>query len=228
MNPISDLNAILQDGNCLDYDWLGYGPQKGCISIHQAGELVLTSGRIVPCDPLIVPDTRYDLKKRIEPGRYPVLLSAAEFQPIGDTRFACAKLQISDKPTARWEIALMNDPDPHQAEDLITYGVDAGTGCFLDYDAAEIIADLVSTRIVYPDKDEFDLFCDRVLAQMEQNSLGKYPLTAGWANMKLSEDTEANIISFSSGWGDGGYPSFWGYDVSGELTCLVTDFGLFL
>ena len=226
MKPISDLNAILQDGCCLQYDWVGYGPQKARISIHKVGELILTSGRIVACDPLIVPDTRYDLKKSITPGRYPVLLSAAEFQPIGDTRFACAKLQISDKPTAQWEIALMNDPDPDGELDLSTYGVDSATGSFLDYDAAQIMANLVSSGITYP--DEFDLFCNRVIAQMEQNSIGNYPLTAGWSNMKIGDDIEANIISFSSGWGDGSYPSFWGYDVSGDLTCLVTDFGLFL
>ena len=177
--------------------------------------------------PLIVPDTRYHLKKTVKPGRYPVIVAVADFQPIGDTRFACAMLRIDDEATVRWEVAFINEPDPNQTDNRPAYGVDAGTGCFVDWDAAEIIEDLVSLEIVYPEKDEFEMFCDRVIAEMEKNSFGNHSLTAGWANMKVSDDTEANIIAFSSGWGDGGYASFWGYDASGNLTSLVTDFALF-
>ena len=45
--------------------------------------------------------------------------------------------------------------------------------------------------------------------------------------MKVSNATEANLIAFSSGWGDGGYASFWGYDEKDNITSLVTDFALF-
>ena len=225
MQPHSNLNEILQDGYSLEYE--NYGLQTVTISTHQIGDLILTSGRIVPCDPLIVPDTRYHLKKTVKPGRYPVIVSLADFQPSGEARFACAMLRLSDKPTVKWEIALINGPDPEQTGDRTYYGVDAGTGCFLDYDAAEIIANLVSFEIQWPDKDDFQLFCDRAIAEMEKNSFGKSLLVAGWANMKVSDDTEANIVAFSSGWGDGGYQSFWGYDASGNLTSLVTDFALF-
>jgi hypothetical protein len=226
MKPFSNLNAILQDGYSLQYDRHYYGLQNVTISTHQIGELVLTSGRIIACDPLIVPDTRYHLKKAVKPGRYPVTVSVADFQPIGDTRFACAMLQISDEATVKWEVAFINEPNPNQTNDRTYYGVDAGTGCFVDWDAAEIIGNLVSLEISYPEKDEFELFCDRVIAEMERNSFGKH-FTAGWANIQVSDDTEANIIAFSSGWGDGDYVSFWGYDESGNLTSLVTDFALF-
>jgi hypothetical protein len=32
--------------------------------------------------------------------------------------------------------------------------------------------------------------------------------------------------TFLTGWGDGYYPSFLGYDASGRVTCPVTDFSL--
>ena len=227
MKPLSDLDVILQDGYSLQYFWQHQGLQNVTISTHQIGELVLTSGRIIPCDPLIVPDVRYHLKKIVKPGRYPVIVSVADFQPAGDTRIACAMLKFSDGKTVKWETAFINEPAQNRTDDRTTYGVDAGTGCFVDWDAAEIIADLVSLEVRYPEKDDFEEFCDRVLAEMERNSFGKYPLTASWANMQVSEDTEANITAFSSGWGDGGYASFWGYDEAGDLTSLVTDFALF-
>ena len=63
MTPISNLNAILQDDYSLKYDWEAFGLQDVAISTHKIGELILTSGRIIVCDPLIVPDVRYHLKK---------------------------------------------------------------------------------------------------------------------------------------------------------------------
>jgi hypothetical protein len=221
MKPISDLNAILQDGYSLQYDWTYEGVQNVAISTHQIGELILTSGRIVACDPLVGPDTRYRFKKIVKPGRYPVIVSVADFHPAGDTRFACAMLRISHASTVRWEVAVINEPDTSRTDDRTTYGVDAGTGCLVDLDAAQILEDL------FPQEDKFEEFCDSVFAEMEKNSFGKHPLTAGWANMQVSNDSEANIITFSSGWGDGGYASFWGYDAAGNLTSLVTDFALF-
>lgn len=71
--------------------------------------------------------------------------------------------------------------------------------------------------------DKFLEFCDNVIAEMELNSCG----SASWADVLVVESTGANVITFSSGWGDGEYASFWGYDASGELTCLITDFALF-
>jgi len=219
MKPLSNLDGIIQDGysfKCaMPEGWGMSGVQDVTISTHQIGELVVPSGKIIACDPLIGPDTRYYFKKTIEPGHYPVIVSVADFQPHADTRIACAMLRISDGTPVRWESAFINEKD-----DRITYGVDAGTGCFVDLDAAQILEDLFS------DEDEFEGLCDLILAEMKNNSLGKYR-TAGWANMQINKDTEANIITFTSGWGDGGYASFWGYDERGKLTSLVTDFALF-
>ena len=42
----------------------------------------------------------------------------------------------------------------------------------------------------------------------------------------MDETTGVNIIAFSSGWGDGCYPSYWGYDAADQRVALVTDFGV--
>jgi hypothetical protein len=220
MKPFSDLDAILRDGHSLQYDWKHEGLQRVKISTHQVGELILTSGRIIAWDPLIGSDSHYYFKRTIKPGRYPVIVSVANFQPIDDSRIACAMLRISSEATAKWEVAMINDPDPSQEEELVSYGVDAGTGCFMDWDAAQAFENHPSGD------DDFEEFCDQITAEMERNSVGKYG-TAGWADVRVGTSTEANIIAFSSGWGDGSYASFWGFGASGELTSLVTDFALF-
>jgi hypothetical protein len=181
MKPDSNLDALLQDGyslkNVPNYGRLGV--QDVAISIHQIGELILTSGRIIACDPLMGPDTRYYFKKTIEPGRYPVIVSVANFQSSGETHIACAMLRISDRTPVRWEAAFINEPNPKRADDQVFYGVDAGTGCFVDLDAAQIL------DYVFPD---FEGFCDRIVAEMESSSFGKYG-SAGWANIQVNVDS---------------------------------------
>lgn len=223
MKPLSDLNAILKEGYSFQYDMSGCGIQDVSISTHQLGELILTSGKLLAWDFLIGPDERYSFKKSLEPGRYPVVVSVADFLPTGETRIACATLRISNEQAVNWEVALINDPSTEQDEGIDAYGVDSGTGSFMDVDAAQAFCDLVWGP---SGDDKFEEYCDRVIREMEGHSFGEHG-SANWADIRLGDATEANIITFSSGWGDGGYASFWGYDAAGELACLATDFALF-
>jgi hypothetical protein len=224
MEPFSDLTALLQDGYSFQYNLPGHGIQDVRISTHQIGELILTSGKLLACDLLIVPDDRYFIKESLKPGRYPVIVSVADFHPTGDTLIACAMLRINEEATVKWEVAAINEPNTEQKNERYSYGVDSGTGSFMDVDAAQIISQLVWEES--SERDKFEEFCDSALEEMEKHSFGRQG-TASWAIMRVSDGIEANVVMFSSGWGDGGYASFWGRDASGKLTSLVTDFALF-
>jgi hypothetical protein len=227
MKPYSNLDAIIQDGYSFKCEMpKGYGMpgvQDITISTHQIGELILTSGRLLAWDLLIGPDVRYFFKKSLTPGRYPVIVSVADFQPAGETRIACATLRISDEQVVNWEVAYINDPGNEQGGELDNYGVDSGTGSFMDVEAAQAFCDLAWGR---PGEDKFEEYCEKVIAELDKNSFGECG-SANWADIRLGDAAEANIIVFSPGWGDGGYASFWGYDAAGNLACLATDFALF-
>ena len=223
MQPFTDLNRIFDEGYSFKYDMPNYGIQNVTISTHHIGDLILTSGKLLPWDLLVIPDDRYCLKRTLNPGRYPVLLSVANFVPVGETRVACAMLKIGEGTPVRWEAALVDEPNPDGGEEY-SYGVDSGTGSFMDADVAHVLAPLVWKHS--GDRDQFEEFCDRVLADMAKHSFGVH-IAGDWADIKVNDDTGANVIVFSSGWGDGGYPSFWGYDESGNVIRLVTDFALF-
>src|SRR5687767_9491301 len=202
MEPDSNLTGILQDGYTFQYNQPGYGIQDVRISTHLIGELILTSGKLLACDLLIVPDGRYHIKESLNPGRYPVIVSVAEFHHTGDTRIACAVVRISEGSTVKWEVATINEPDTTRKEERYGYGVDSGAGSFMDVDAARILGQLVWEQS--GDQDKFEDFCDKVLLEMKKHSFGKHS-TACWANMRVSDSIESNVITFSSGWGDGGY-----------------------
>ena len=200
-----------------------HGVQDVTISTHSIGDLILTSGRLLPWDLLMIPDERYCLKTALNPGHYPVVLAVARIRPVHDTRIACAQLRISEETPVRWQAALVNETNPDGSV-RYSYGVDSGTGSFMDVEVARVLAPLVWEES--GGGDRFEEFCDRVIADMDEH-LFDARSAAGWANIKIDDDTAANVITFSAGWGDGGYASFWGYGESGNLASLVTDFALF-
>lgn len=47
-----------------------------------------------------------------------------------------------------------------------------------------------------------------------------------WADVTVDAASGANDIGFVSGFGDGGYPSWFGLGASGEPLVLLTEFGI--
>jgi len=96
---------------------------------------------------------------------------------------------------------------------LFGYGVDAGTGSFMDATVARQLEALF-------DADRFQAHYDALLAAMDPT----YRPTRSWADYLVNPALGQNLVCFSSGWGDGLYPSFVGRDSSGEVTGVITDF----
>lgn len=172
------------------------------------GDLVVTSGVIVACDPLMMPDT-VPFADMVQPGRYPVVLSVAE-RPSGDQRVAYAMLLLSEHAAVRWENATPQGKTLAALKPghVFGYGVDSATGCFMDVDAASGLEEAGSLDL-------------RALFDVLNKT---YVPTWSWADLFTDETTRANVIAFSTGWGDGFYSSYWGYDADGQKVTLVTDF----
>lgn len=164
----------------------------------RAGMLAVPSGRIVACDPFVFYDME-PFQLEVKPGTYPVDLHLVHFSP-DHTRVAFAILSFSESRPVRWTMAVWPGQDPSvlKENEIFGYGVDSGTGCFMDKAAAK----LWETKMEY-----FDYLSDP------------------WAEVSLDE-SGLNIILFHSGWGDGGYASYWGWDDQDRVVCLVTDFGV--
>ena len=178
-----------------------------------AGELTVTSGRVVACDPLAAPETE-PFTKVVPSGTFPVTLSVAHFED-GDRRVAGALVRFGDGAPASWELALHPGEDPSELGEgeVFGYPVDTGTGCFMDDETA---------RLVLENLDEEE-FSEALAAEMERT----YEDTWSWANIEFDPDEGGNIVAFSAGVGDGLYASYFGLDEAGEVVCLVTDFSLF-
>ena len=182
--------------------------------VHELGRLVVTSGSIAASDPLVDPTPR-PFQQRIPNGSHSVAVAVACYEG-GDERVAFARVRLTETSPITWRMATTfgQDTATLRADEYFGYGVDAGTGCFMDPRAGE----LLSARM-----DEESEFYNVIIEGMDRT----YRHTWSWFDFTPAEGRPENIICFSSGFGDGSYPSFFGFDSQGAVCALVTDFCLF-
>lgn len=191
-------------------DFLKENKQEGYFREQELAKIKLPTGKIVANDPLVLGEMEA-FTIRVPSGEYPVVLYI--YHNNDDQRVAFAEMRLNEKIPVRFEPALVEGQEAEALEEdeFFGYGVDTGTGCFMDEQTCKKLEALMDTT-EYGELTEFDKL-------LEESYVDTYMT----ANFVLPE-TDFNVVAFSSGYGDGCYPSFWGYDASGELCCLITDF----
>jgi hypothetical protein len=132
---------------------------------------------------------------RVRPGAYPAFVTLAHAHGDDERRVALATLVLSDRPTVRWRKAG-------------GIAVDGGSGSFGSKEVASTFGRLALERSGRWD-ELWELIWD---AQDAQGHVTNYDV-----------DSRLNLIHFSTGLGDGGYPIYVGYDAKGEPTRVVLD-----
>ncbi|MFT4023352.1 MAG: DUF4241 domain-containing protein [Flavihumibacter sp.] len=171
------------------------------------GDLPVRDGRIIACDPFIFMNDE-PFTAQFPTGNFPLELAIARLQD--DERIGFARIRFSAAAPVRWAFALTASQNPATLEEGYYFGypVDAGTGSFMDQSAA-------ATFAAFFDRDEKNF--ERLIDWMQAT----YKNTRSWY---LFKEGPATVAMFSSGWGDGLYPSLIGYDAGGGICRLVTDF----
>jgi hypothetical protein len=182
------------------------------VEAHPVDDIVLPTGRVVGCDPLVCPEAE-PFTVGVAPGRYPARAWVAVVLRDGDEadrRVAALELVVRDEPVVRWEMALVDDQDPATLDDdgFFGYGVDSGTGTLADPTALAALESWDSERVE-------DVF---IPAQLPA---GPVPSLIAAVT---DEASGANVVTVTSGWGDGGYATWIGRTADGEVASFVTDF----
>lgn len=195
------------------------------ITLLKLGDLNLSTGEIVACDPLVGLWNTKPFLKSIPTGIYPVTASIAKTEESGD-RYAVVKLEFSTKKAAKWELAISDGDDISELKDdeYLGFPVDAGLGCFCDvetqrwYDKWE--------REFMEKHPNGNIYDDFFAAEFKKNVIDPNdPLDIGdWLNFYLPNKPDLNVIMFHSGYGDGAYPCYWGIAEDEKICSLVVDF----
>ena len=184
------------------------------------GEVLISSGRVILADPFLMSTRDRPLTIPVPPGRYPVDLAVADAGDSGQ-RVALARLLISDAPPVRWALAVTDEQDPATltGDQIFGYGVDAGTGAFVDAAVPAWLED----RYPSSDPDGYMAVVDDWQARGEA-AAADLGVPYGFALVEPLGPGGAAM--FSSGWGDGHYASWVGYGADDQPVVLVTDFAV--
>jgi hypothetical protein len=197
------------DGLARAYENLGrvtIGGRSATLSLSRAEDLVLPTGRVGAGDGFFMDAEPFTVT--LPPGHHPVLLLNA-----GDASgqsVAAAMVRTQGGNPVRWEGAhVAGDP----SADPFAYGVDSGTGSFISPEAVARLKQLTA--------DQASAVTDALLAEYKSD-----PATAQTAAVTIDPSTGANVVTFTSGYGDGGYASWFGFDADANAVALLTSFDL--
>jgi hypothetical protein len=187
------------------------------------GNLTLTTGQVVCTDPMYR-ELGFPQSWTTKPGDYAVYLYIGLDSDF-EGRVAYAELCLKDEIPAYWEMSLI-------AEDLLAdnfekqmnglYPVENGLGSFSDYETWKLYIQEISN--FYKGNNEGNYYDSILDTRFKANK--NIPASSrgeDWINYQPT-NAIGNIIMFGSGMGDGLYPRYVGYDKSGQVIKLVTDF----
>ena len=174
------------------------------------GKLHVESGKVIACDPIVMHHAK-PFSQIFPIGHFPVQLALARVND--DERVAFSRILLSDKAVFEWKFALQAGQKdvPISGETLYGYGVDGGIGLFID-EAAN-----TAFKALYNKND--NIWQEAFSTKMNKHSFNTWQYS-------LFNFQGHNLASFSTGFGDGTYGTYIGYDDQGQPCRLLTDFGL--
>ncbi|HIS46147.1 MAG TPA: DUF4241 domain-containing protein [Candidatus Scybalocola faecigallinarum] len=190
------------------------------------GTVHFPTGTILACDPLVELGEALPFIQTVPAGTYPVTICVVPSETYGD-RYACVKVAISDNKPVRYEMGMVgaeNLDEELQEDEFFGFFVDAGMGCIADLKAQEAFKAYWEQREMEDESiDPYnDLFCDLLEENFQAHP--QYQRDGGdWLNWTVP-GTDCNIPIFASGWGDGVYPCYFGYDAEGNVCGMYIRF----
>lgn len=191
------------------------------------GTVDVPSGKVVVADPLDYLSGEHIiapvLEREIPKGSYPAEVSICRHNEIG-IRMCTTRLKIKETAAVRYELAKSEEATAAaHLKDVIMHGfpVDAGMMCFIDAEGAKKYAEFLDKwHRENPDGNHYNDYFAAFFAESDKK-LPQFQREGGdfieWAN----PDTGERMVQISSGFGDGFYQSFWGFDDGGDVCELI-------
>lgn len=183
------------------------------------GEVNLPTGEILTCDPLVELREAKTYIQKTPVGKFPVKICVVPSEDYGD-RYACVKVEFSKNKPVVYELAVTGNEeemDEAKEDEYYGFGVDTGMGCVADKKTQD---EYVKYWKKLEEEEGADNPYDDIFEELLEESFKKSPKyqrdCGDWANF-IIPNSDLNIPVFASGWGDGYYPCYFGYDEKGEL-----------
>ncbi len=185
------------------------GTEQYPVVVGVVGDVDVPDGRLVACDPYIAQSEEASFEQTVRVGTHPLAGAWAVVGP-DHRRVAALVLIPGGTPVVRWELALRpgQDPSDLRGDEYFGFGVDAGTAFLGSPEAQRWV-----TRVF--DEDE-GMLEDPISEALEAARPAVLVFKAPGAGPRFAVS--------DSGWGDGTYPTWFGFDAAGEVSIVLVDF----
>lgn len=184
------------------------------------------TGYLLVRDPLCYLDDREELPyyQKVPQGMYETEVSVIkpdEEEPCA--RYAAVRICFTKEPAVRFGEALIGieELEGLEEDEYFGFNVDAGLGCICDEEVHKAFCDF--SEQWHRDHEDGNLYDDYFaeLFAVNYQEHPEYQRSDGdWLNWVIP-GTDYHLPIFQTGFGDGAYPVYWGYDASGEICQMV-------
>lgn len=198
------------------------------VEVLSMGTVTIPTGDVMVRDPLVYLDTDRDADpywKPVPTGVFPLTASVV-VRADDCARYAAVKVAFSDAVPLRYEEALLGNEDLEEycAGEFFGFNVDAGLATIVDVDVAKAYTAFAKTWAQeHPEQNIYDDY----FAAIFQKSFEEHPRHqrpgGDWINWTIP-GTHLSVPMFQSGFGDGAYPVYLGYDANQQICQLVIQF----
>ncbi|MBU8882631.1 hypothetical protein CBW16_07795 [Flavobacteriaceae bacterium JJC] len=187
------------------------------IETFDAGKIMLTTGRLVACDPLITNDMK-DFKINFPQGEFPVLVHKERESNC----IAYVEIVFSNSQVSEWKMATTEGQNIEdlKGEEIFGYPVESGMGCFMDVETQDCLNHL-ENKLFHRKGGEFmgiyeEFFHNHFFD--ENGAIDQF------AFLKPDDEKSGNIFAFETGYGEGFYASYIGFGNDNQPVKIVTEF----
>lgn len=187
------------------------------IETFEAGKIILTTGKIVVCDPLITSEMPA-FTTDFPTGEFTVLIH----KEIESNCIAYVELVFSDSEIKNWELATSEGQNIAELEEGEIYGfpVESGMGCLMDFETQQNL-NLLEQHLFKRKGEDFMGIYEEFFHEhffQEDGAINQY------AFLKPNDEKVGNLFAFETGYGEGFYSSYIGFDKNNVPVKIVSEF----
>ena len=199
------------------------------LDVMDIGPCSLPSGQVLVRDPFV-----YLVQREEKPyffsvpaGTYRTEVCVVKPDGEGDcARYAAVRLRFSESRPVHFYEALVGDEDLSELDGDMYFGfnVDAGLGCICDKEVHQAFCDWWEQwHRENPGKEYYNDYFSPLFEKSYQEHPEYQRVDGDWINWQIP-GTDYHLPIFQSGFGDGAYPVYWGFDENGNICQLVIFF----
>lgn len=190
------------------------------------GEIKFPTGDILVRDPLVwLSRNEKPYLTSVPKGTFRIETLVAKISE-DNYRYVLSRVKFLDNTPIKYYEALKGDEnlDDVDEDSIFGFNVDAGLATIVDVDTRNAYCDFEEKwNAANPGKNIYDDFFAEIFAK----SAKEHPLYqrdgGDWINFKIP-NSELSIPMIQSGFGDGRYPVYFGYDANGGLCDIVCEY----